>query len=188
MSWGYLCPRHSGLIVVANTEQIILAMTLPLQSPTVPIEEGLAEDTSVCISIFYLFALPIDCKDIFCMKLWWLVSSSLVHKFFYDDSNCIHIFQRGTVKPSLRFVYYGKRSSLSLQVPYPGPGSLEATMSPSWRLKSCITVLAQACVLREPSLYIKLHWSHAPWPWAKWVVKNQIIFWWQLISWQEGFP
>lgn len=147
-------------------------MTLPLQSPTVPIEQGLAEDTSVCISIFYLFVLPIDCKGIFCMKLRWFVDSSLAHMVFYNDSHCVHTFQRETVEPPLRFVSYGKRSSLSLQVSSPGPGSLETTMSPSWRLKSHIVVPAQACVMRKPSLYIKLQWSRAPWPWAKWVVKK----------------
>lgn len=163
-------------------------MTLPLQSPTVPTEQTLAEDTSVCISIFYLFVLPIDCKDISCVKLRWFVSSGLVHMVFYNDSHCVHIFQRENVEPSLRFVYYGKRSSLSLQVPNPGPGNLEATMSPSWRLKSHIVVVAQAWILRKPSLYIKLHWSHAPWPWAKWVVKKPNNFLMAADFLEEGFP
>lgn len=92
-------------------------------------------------------------------------------------SLCSYISKRnpGTTT-ELRFVEYGKSSSLDSQVPHPVPGGLEAMMSPSWRLRSHRVVLAQPCILRKSSWYIRLYWSCAPWQWSKWAVKKRNNF------------
>lgn len=171
---------------MANTEQTILATTLPLRSPT-PLEQALAEVSAFCVSIYFVCLF---CQQTAKMPSLWshgdLSAAAWSTWILQWHPLCFYISKRNAgTTTKLKFVEYGKSSSLSLKVPCPVPGSLEAKISPSWRWRSQKVVLTQSHILRVHEAALEL--------WTLTVIQMNcqetiIIFWWQLISWQEGFP